>query len=146
MKINLTKKQYEILVKTVYLGNWVATSCITNRRDSPIAKKYDEISDYIYSLAPDFGLSKDIELDLEFADDNEDEPETRLLIDEYDDENFWQELPDRLGERDFFRKYPTEEIRKMTDEDYFTKMMECNIAWENEFEENGIERLEIMDK
>ena len=26
MKINLTKKQYETLAKTVYLGNWMANA------------------------------------------------------------------------------------------------------------------------
>ena len=53
----------------------------------------------------------------------------------------WEELADMLGERDFFRKYTKEEIEKMSDEERFTKRMECEDTWEEEFENNGIERL-----
>ncbi len=144
MKINLTKTQYETLAKTVYLGNWLATSWITHRSDSPVTKEYDGISDYIYSLAPLFGFSNNLEYDLEFTDEGEDDPETRRLIDEYDDETFWQELPDRLGERDFYKKYSAEDRKKMNKEEHFTKLMSCTIPWEKEFEKRGVERLGII--
>jgi hypothetical protein len=48
-----------------------------------------------------------------------------------------------LGERDFFRKYSRDEIKRMSDDDRFMKRMECEIVWEKEFEKHGIERLKI---
>lgn len=144
MKINLTKKQYETLAKTVYLGNWMANANRTGRKDDPHIKEYEEIADYIYSFAKDFGFPDDFEAGLEFSDGEEEPPEVSRLHEEYNEQNFWEELPDRLGQRDFYRKYSKEEREKMDYEEHFIKMQECIIAWENELEEYGIERLGIM--
>jgi mRNA deadenylase 3'-5' endonuclease subunit Ccr4 len=70
--------------------------------------------------------------------------EVNRLHQEYDERTFWEELPDRLGERDFFRKYSREEREKMIDNERFTKMMECIISWEEECEKYGTERLGII--
>jgi len=144
MKINITKKQYETLAKAVYLGNWIANAQRTGRQDDPRIKEYEEIADYIYSFAKDFGFSDDFEAGLEFSDCEEELPEASRLHEEYDEQNFWEILPDKLGERDFYRKYSEQERKNMTQEEHFMKMMECIIAWEEECERNGIERLEIM--
>jgi hypothetical protein len=146
MKINLTKKQYESLAKAVYLGDWVANAIRTGLPEDPSMKEYAEIYDYILSLAPQFDLPKDFELDLEFTDDPKGVTEVHKLIDEYEDDTFWEELPSRLGERDFYRKYSKKEVGDMNDEERFTKLMELCIEWENEFEKEGIERLGIVKK
>jgi hypothetical protein len=148
MKINFTKEQYENLMKLVYLGNWVANA---NRTDDTI-EKYEKLEDYIFSFAKDFGLEKYV--DDEEADNGkffptrffEEETDVDELCDEYDDETFWSELPDRLGERDFFRKYSQEELEKMSREERFLKMQECIIRWEEELDNNGIERFGINEK
>lgn len=54
MKIPFTKKQYENLLKLVYLGNWVANA---NRTDDRI-EKYEEMESYIFSFAKDFGMER----------------------------------------------------------------------------------------
>jgi len=143
MKINLTKKQYETLAKTVYLGNWMANANRTGQERDQYMKEYEEIMDYIFSLAPQFGFPKTFEHDLE-CDEHNKTTEVNRLHEEYDEQNFWEELPNILGERDFFRKYSEEERMNMTQEEHFTKMMECIIAWEQECEEYGIDRLEII--
>lgn len=144
MKINLTKKQYEALAKTVYLGNWMANAQRTGQKGDPHMKEYEDIADYIYAFAKDFGFPDDFEAGLEFSDGEEESPEAARLHEEYDEQNFWEELPRMLGERDFFRKYTEEERMNMTQEEHFTKLMECQIFLEEEFEKNGIERLEIL--
>ena len=146
MNINLTKKQYEALTKAVYLGNWMANAQRTGQKNDPHYKEYEDIADYIYSFAKDFGFPDNFEAGLEFSDGEEEPPEASRLHEEYDEQNFWEVLPDKLGERDFFRTYSKEEREKMTDEDHFTKMMEYIIVWENEMEENGIERIGIIEE
>lgn len=146
MKINITKKQYEVLAKMVYIGDWVVNAIRTGSPEDPNLVEYEEIYDYIISLAPQFGLPKDFELDLEFTDDPHGVTEVHKLIDEYEDDTFWEELPSRLGDRDFHRKYSKKEIEDMGDEERFLKLMECCIKWENEFEKEGIERLVIVNK
>ena len=145
MKINLTKKQYEALAKIIYLGNWMANANRTGSKDDPHMKEYKEITDYIFSLAPEFGFPETFEHDLE-CDEHGKTTEVNHLHEEYDEETFWEELCEILGERDFFKKYSKEEREKMTDDEHFLKLQECIIAWENEAEEYGVERLEIMKK
>lgn len=145
MKIEFNKEQFESLMNLVYLGNWIANA---NRTDDRI-EKYENIESYIFSFAKDFGLEKYI--DDEDAKDGkffptrffEEETDVDELRDEYDDETFWFELSDRLGERDFFEKYSKEDREKMTRDERFLKMQECIIKWEDELEDNGIDRLEI---
>ena len=143
-EIKLTKDQYLSLAKTVYLGNWMANAQRTGSPDDPHMKEYNDIADYVYSLAKDFGFPDDFEAGLEFSDGEEEVPEAARLHEEYDEQNFWEELPNMLGERDFFRKYSEAEREKMTEKEHFTKMMDCIITWEEECEKHGIERLEIM--
>jgi hypothetical protein len=142
--IEFTKEQYEALAKTVYLGNWMANAQRTGSPDDPHMKEYNDIADYVYSLAKDFGLPDDFEAGLEFSDGEEEAPEASRLHEEYDERNVWEELCDMLGERDFFKKYTMDEIKKMG-EDGFMKRMECEIVWEEEFEKHGIERLGIIN-
>ncbi|MDO8571084.1 MAG: hypothetical protein Q7R79_00205 [bacterium] len=140
--IELNKKQYLALLKAMYLGNWMANANRTGKKDDPHMKEYEEIADYIFSLAPKFGFSENIEHDLEF-DESEKMTEVSKLHEEYDEEVFWHELPDRLGERDFFRKYSKKDWDKMSKDERYSKLQECIIEWEEELEKNGIARLEI---
>ena len=145
MKIEFTKEQYEDLMKLVYLGNWMANA----HRTDDIIEKYEDLESYVFSFAKDFGLEK-------YADDEKvgdgkfyptmaftEETDVHDLHHEYDDETFWSELSERLGERDFFNKYSKEEWEKMTEEERMLKRDECDIKWEEELESSGVERLEI---
>lgn len=144
MKINLTKKQYESLAKAVYLGNWMANANRIGQPEDPNLKDYEEISDYIFSLAQEFGFTKDFEHDLECSECNHGNTELDDIREEYDRETFWDELCEILGERDFLRKFSKEEIEKMSQEEYFMKFQECVIFYEQEVGEYGVERLDIL--
>ena len=121
MKIAFTKKQFENLLKMVYLGNWMANA---HRTDDTI-EKYEDLEYYIFSFAKDFGFK-------EYADDEkvgdgkfyptcvfEEETDINKLHDEYDNDTFWNEIVDRLAERDFVRKYGIDKIQKMSREERF---------------------------
>lgn len=150
VKIELTKKQYLALLKAVYLGNWMANANRTGSPEDPHVEEYEAISDYVFSVAPQFGFEKYVSHekgdDTHYypTNDFEEGADVHKLHAEYDDESFWDELCDRLGERDFYRKYSVEEIKRMDDEERFVKLQECVIVHEKEAEEHGIERLEVM--
>lgn len=148
--VELTRAQYFALLKAVYLGNWVANANRDGSADDPHKEEYEAIEDYIFSLAKHFGFD-------EYVDDEdvdkgkfyptrkfEEGTDVNELHDEYDEETFWDELCDRLGERDFARRYSKEERKTMSNEEHFIKLQECIIAWEEEVEKHGIERLEGM--
>lgn len=145
MKINFTKKQYEALAKSVYLGNWMANAHRTGQKGDLRLEEYSDISDYVFSLAPELGFSKNFEHDLECGENHKENTEVSRLHEEYDEETSWDELSSWLGERDFFIKYTSKEIEAMDDEERFTKRMECEIVWEQEFEKYGVDRLRVEE-
>jgi hypothetical protein len=148
MENNFTKKQYLTLMKLVYLGNWLANS---HRLSDDQIKEYEEMEDYIFSFAKDFGYERYV--DHEEKDGAryyptsyfEEETDIQKLIDEDSEENFWQEAIDHFGNRDFLKKYSREEIEKMDQKERFMKIMECQDKYEKEFNDNGINRFEIKE-
>lgn len=143
--IELTPKQFLALLKVVYLGNWMANAFRTGNEKDPVHKGYDDIADYLYLLAPRFGFSEKIEHELEY-DASGELTEVSRLHEEYDEETFWDEIIDRLGERDLFEKYSRDEIKKMSREEYFDKLYACQDAYTDEINKHGVERLRIIDK
>lgn len=140
--IELTKEQYLVLAKAVYLGNWMANAHRDGSPEDPHFKEYQKITDYIFSLAPKFGFPKTLEHELEYGEIENTEVER--LHEEYDEQTFWNELPEKLGDRDFYRKYSKQDWEKMIQDERFLKLQECIIAWEEELEEYGIERLAVL--
>lgn len=147
--IALTKAQFKALLKAVYLGNWLANAYRDGNKDDPYKKEYESIEDYIFSLAPQFGLGKYVDHEESDGDKYyptsffEEETDVHDLHEDYDDKSFWDELIDRLGERDFREKYSEEEISSMSREEYFEKLEECTDEYRDEFAAFGIKRLII---
>ena len=146
--IAFTKKQFKALLKAVFLGNWMANAY----RVDDIKKDYENIEDYIFSLAPQFGFDKymnheDSDGDKYYPTSSfEETTDVHMLHEAYDEENFWDELADRLGERDFFERYSADEIQKMSREEYFDILSDCVDAYHEEFEKFGLERIRVSGK
>lgn len=143
MKIDLTREQYVALLKAVYLGNWVANAHRCGHDHDPNLPEYDAIAEYLCSLAPQFGLSKDIEHELECGDTGH-AGELVRLREEYDEEVFWSELCDRLGKRDFERRFTPYEQQQMGEDERLERLDACVGALEEETELHGLERLEFL--
>ncbi|MCM3756332.1 hypothetical protein M3197_02415 [Sporosarcina aquimarina] len=139
MKINFTKKQYKHLLDLVYLGEWTANSAKDyDERDS----EYDAFFQYICSFAKDFGVQDlvpfDKEMDAHFPT-QEYEQRLQPIIDENDNEVFWQELSSRLAKRDLAKEGKT----YATQDEAMMKYFEVEGEYEKEFEENGLSNLEL---
>jgi len=135
MEIKLTKEQYENLLKIVYLGNWMINAIRSGNEEDEQIEKYNEIEQYIFSFAKDAGLEKYIEFDEKYNQffptvDLEQDEEIERYLQDYNDEIFWDELADRLGTRDFIRKYGIEAIEKMDPKERFLKNQEFIIKTE----------------
>jgi len=144
MKIELSRDEYLNLVKLVYLGNWVVNAIRTEDFDTGA----NEIEQKILSYAKDQNYENLADY---ISDDNMFYPSVELEqlvskdLDAYDDENFWNSLSNHLGTRDFIQLYSQEEIEAMTDHERVTKQFECSDKYEDEFYNNGIERLQIVN-
>jgi len=148
VSVPFTKKQFFSLMKAVYLGNWVANAWRTGEMNL----EYEGVEDYIFSLAPQFGLEKYV-LHEEGDGDRyfptlsfEEETDVHLMHEDYDEDTFWDETEQHLGERDFLEKYGKEKIDQMGRNERFTKLYECIDAVNEELAEHGIERLRFEKK
>jgi len=144
-EIKLTKEQFESLLKLVYLGEWMINA---NRTDDRI-KKYEDLLSHVFSYVKPFGFSEYVD-DEEAKDEKfyparkfEEESDIEKFREEYDEETFWDEIADRLGERDFYQHYSKNEIQKMTREERFEKVYKFIDEWAREINEHGIERFKI---
>jgi hypothetical protein len=141
MKIEISKTQHKTLVKALFLANWVVNSCKTKRPDD----EFERLEQHILSQGKFFDL-KNVEFDEKhgkYYHDMDFEQKTLNLLDEFVDVSFWDELTERLAERDFFKAFGEDEIRKMSRDDRFTKFYEFADSYEAEFAEHGLDNLVI---
>ena len=64
-------------------------------------------------------------------------------IDKYDNDTFWDELIERLVERDVFREIGEARLRKMTIEERWKAEDPLREKYGIEFEKNGLDNVEI---
>jgi len=148
MQIDFSKEEYSTFFEILEIATWVL---LAHRTDEPEnRKKYQDFEQKIfgYAEALDFGdlIMYDEELGKYFPTREHDENNpARPFIDEFEDETFWVELTDRLADRDMLRILGDKKILKMTPEERFMAHHDFEEKYEEEFEEHGIERLEIRD-
>lgn len=137
MKINFTKKQFKHLLDLVHLGEWTANS---SRESDTLIKEYEELYQYINSLAKDFGYEEIIQFDKklnEYFPTQAYENELQPIIEVNDNEVFWNELSSRLATRDLANE---KVIPRDTDEQ-FKRLLEIEQRYEEVFVEHGLSRL-----
>ncbi len=147
MKINLTNKQYRLLLDLVYTGAWL----INAHRTDTIKTEYEELESYLYSFAKPYGLDNLVdyvhEKDKYYPSLALEESQVREFIDEYDEENFWEELVSRLATRDIDNggSIPAEEGRS-AQETRAMRIWEREDEYSDEFEEHGLDRVIVKLK
>ncbi len=145
MKITLTKKQYEQLIKIVFLGKWMADATEVDEE-----KDYTEIEQYILSFARDAGLEDLVEYDPEYkqyfnTSSFEEQSGVSDLIQRYDDYTFWEELIFRLSYRDLVKKHGTPAVDAMSAEQRLKEQNGYAERYEKEFNEHGLDNLALRE-
>lgn len=139
--LKFTEKQFQVLRKLVYLGNWMVES-----RDDYSIDKFiveEEVEQIIFSATTEKGIC---ELN---ADDNiyfptsEYEEKMQIIIDDYDEYTFWEELTYRLADRDtkieVGKKFKT--LTPVEFIEYHHKYLEF---YSDEFMNNELDNLKIV--
>jgi len=149
MKIDLTKKQYECLIKALEAADSVY-GILGDSMPEDYKKQSDQIDDlrkYLLGFASEFSAEYMIEkFHGEIIMSDELSESLQEVMNDYDNETFWHELETRLGKRDFDRTITEAENKEMEENNgwYSNRIYGIYEAWSNEFEENGIERLGII--
>lgn len=144
MKVNFTKKEYQVLLTALYISDYIMHGYETER--DPETQKYRDLEQKMLSFAKDFGMDECVVWDArvgEYFHSQEFEDEAMEFVERYEEDSFWDELVDRLAKRDFLKKYGEEAILKMSLEERFEKLGEIEDRYDKEFEENSLENLRI---
>lgn len=137
MKINFTKKQYRLLLDIVFAGDNIINGF---KIPSEHIEEYEKLQQHIYSFAKDFGLENLIEYDSEydmFFETREfEDSEINEIIDQYDNDVFWDELAFRLAKRD---------VRKGKNiDESFKKLLDIEEKYSEEFYKNGLKNVKVI--
>ncbi|MCX5815115.1 MAG: hypothetical protein NTX75_02585 [Proteobacteria bacterium] len=144
MKINFTKKQYETLLKMVYMANSMIDAVADESEDN----EFTVMEEYIFSFAKHFGSEHYVAYDEKEkryypSERLEEDEEVNEYIQNYDDDTFWEKLIFNLSRRDMENKYGEATVEKMSDEECLVKEQPFAEKYEKEFGKNGLKNLTI---
>lgn len=145
VQLNLTKEQYKTLVEMTYLGHWMI-----NATRVKTIEKYDEMEQLVFSFTRQAGLQDCVDYDdkmkMYFTIRKFEETVLLPLQEEYDDYTFWEQLSERLAERDMAAKHGEAAFAKMPGDERFKALDEVVQKYEDEFTANGVDNLVLAAK
>ncbi|MGE5174551.1 MAG: hypothetical protein ACM3MD_12065 [Betaproteobacteria bacterium] len=150
MNVEITKEEYLDLLDLLHIASWVLVAHKTE--EDPRTKKYDKIIQKFYALAEEMGSGNLIEHDSDAGKyyptrEFEERSKTMDFIDEFVGHAFWDELIIRLAERDAARQVGGyEQLNLLSHEDRHALEDPAGERYIEEFNENGIDRLEIVER
>jgi len=145
MELNLSREQYEKLLELVYLGNWL----INAYRTDDYLEDYAEIVSLVFSQVEKAGLEdkavKD-ELGDRYLPSFDFEESLHDYISEYDSCCFWEELINRLAEREALKEFGSLPLDKIDLNEFLEKKNKYLRVYEQEVEESGLKNFELIKK
>ncbi len=147
MKIDISKKEYKVLIEILDAADWVFHS--HEYEKDPRKDPYDRVMQKVYSYATKMGMDNLIEYASDLGEyyvtqEFEETSECRDFIEEFENDTFWDELINRLAERDLIREAGSlEELYKMGIGKRIELENPLQTKYSDEFSENGIESLEV---
>ncbi|KTC79424.1 hypothetical protein [Legionella cherrii] len=144
MNISITKKEYGTLLDMLCIADWVLNLYTTK---APKQNEYDALKQKFLSYFKEMDASDKIEFSSELNEYFEKiEYEQSLndnFIQPFENMLFWDELTQRLGERDMIQKIGMEQYKKMNPIERLKKVEEFKEHYARQFEKHGLEHLKI---
>ena len=127
----------------VEIAEWVLNSHRTDPSDE--IKKYSEIYQKVLSYAKEMGFENLITYDKNlggyYATFEYEESEHMRYIEQFEDDVFWEALPNRLAMRDLVKQVGEKRYMEMEFEERAIKLVELESIYYKELNENGIDNL-----
>ena len=142
--LTLSEKDYRQLLLLTFLGEWMVNAI---RKDPDPA--VEDAASHLYSFTRGTPLEALAGFDGAhhlWLPSEKLELEAHALIDEYDDETFWEELTARLVERDLISQYGERAVKSMHPEQRSRAAKPIAQAYTHEFEERGLDRLFVSEE
>ncbi|MFA6599192.1 MAG: hypothetical protein WCS69_15830 [Ignavibacteriaceae bacterium] len=148
MEINFSKKEYVALLDMLEIAEWIMNSFKIEIDDENSV--YQKLEQKIYSFAKKMGCEELIEYDDTLQEyfptrELDDTSPAMEFINEYDNETFWDELIERLVERDLEMQVGSKNYKRMTIEEMFSKEAPIEEKYSLEFDKNGVKNLYLKE-
>lgn len=145
MKINISKKEYRLLLEMLYLSDWMMHSHLvdpegTHHEHEALRKK---LLSYFKEMQAEDIIEYAKESDAYYEANEFDNYIHEKFISSYDEATFWDELMDRLAVRDVIKDIGIEQYQSMEGLDRITKLEAARERYANEFEQHGLEHVKI---
>jgi hypothetical protein len=140
MNLTLDPAEYEKLIELAYLGEWI----INSHHDPEFQdEKAADVVQKVLAVSHLSGVGQDIETKDYFLKDEWVEKLYEEYIEDYDDHVFWDELTERLAQRDLAKQRGTSADAIDRDDDLHD-LKPLEEKYHFELEEHGVERLNIV--
>lgn len=148
MNIDLTKNEYVALVEMLQLAGWVINAHAVEATEE--MRPYRDLEQKIFSHAQHFGCEDLIEYDDATGRyyptaDLEETGQAPRFIQDFEEDTFWSQLAKRLSERDLARELGKDRLGAVDQADQWEQLEDHEARYWDEFEQHGIERLEIVE-
>lgn len=148
MNIDLTENEYRLLLDFVFMANWMVESHHPDGRAD--VQEYDMLLQKLYSFADDMGCKELVHANRETNEYSptryyEETTKAFELIEEYNDDTFWDALISRLAERDVYEQIEEGRRDTMGIEEYWERSEPIEEAYFEEFRQRALERLRLVD-
>ena len=148
MKILFTKSEYRTLFDMIYIAEWMMTAF--EKPTDPTLEGYAHLAQKIYSHAKEMGwesLVSSSPADNKYVPtkDYEEKSGVYEFIDDYETESFWDQLIDRMTERDVADKMGDEEVARLSNAAYEAIANPIADKYAQEFADNGVDRLHVNE-
>jgi hypothetical protein len=149
MQLQLTPDEYRLLLDTVSIADWVMHA--HDEEDREDTAEHRALFQKIYAQAAEAGcgdlVAHDEELGGYYETERfEAESPVQALIEEYDEDSFWDELASRLAWRDAAREEGEERLDAMGGRKRAVLLAKLEEEWSAELEEYGLERLDVVEE
>lgn len=150
MKINISKKQYEVLIKSLEMSSFIygPMSDFVDDKFKKDAEEIEEVEKYLLEFAKDYDFEKNLSSPKELYVSEEYYDKILDDLNLYDEQQLFENLASELGKRDFHAKYSKEEINEIIKKygNYLgVPLYEFEKKYYDEFNENGYDRLFIKE-
>lgn len=151
MELNLTKKQYEAMVKSLYLSSAVLRSY---RPDPELEKQeveeeleQEKLLEQLLKQAPQYDLAHWIRTDEDGKTVLTIEKEFSIYeqLEQFEALSFWNNLAENLAQRDLEEVLSDDDLMAMDLGEELEKELKIQEKYETEFIENGLQNLRLIN-
>jgi hypothetical protein len=147
MKVELSRRDYRSLLTVLEIADWVLHGYRAEEpRESAAVRALEQ---KLLALAEEFGSGELVDYDAAeqryvLSREFDETSEALEFIDEFENDCFWEQLTQRLVERDLARELGEDALKRLDPEELEERAEPYRTLYGEEFLSHGVDRLEIL--